>query len=273
MQPEGRGQPDSRPAPGRRCPLLPYAGRRSLSYAVVMPRLASVLLLAAAPACAPIVPAESQTPARVVRMPAPPTAVPAAAVEAPADDASPEIHPLDLAGLHPGMHVGLLRAILGEEDHVETFEDARASWSAQGYHLDSQIEFLVGFDTILSFNDASPKVDPPVWNVYVRDSIVTLLKFTRYVQGKRPVGEYGFPPSCFLDGDPSGIARTFGAGGLVIPDAEHHSESHHYLERGITIVVKENVIAVFDLYEPMSGDRLHSVTAALSRRRAPGRRS
>jgi len=209
---------------------------------------------------------EPQTPATVVQIPsAPPsseillTAATSAAPEAP----GPRAPVLDLGGVHPGMTVDELRRVLGSEAKSESYDAVRASWEGAGYDTTAQIEFLVEFDKVLTYNEGNARTKLPFWSIYASNGRVSLMKVTMYVPGTGPVAEAGFPPSCFLTHDPTGIQETFGDGYVMVESQEQSHTSFHYLERGISVLSKDSQIAVFDIYLPITGPRRDVVARAL----------
>jgi hypothetical protein len=218
-------------------------------------------LLAGCHAASPL--PESQEPVVVVQVtepravtaPAPPTPEPAAAVAvAPV---------LSIGGVRPGMSVEQFRQVIGKEGRSEEYDAVKDQWVNAGYDTDRQIEFLVGFDTVLTYNAGLAPTALPIWTVFVRSGVIALIKLTMYVPGTAPVQEAGFPPSCFLTRDPKGIEETFGTGYVYDDDQAHSQVTYHFLERGISVLAKDGKIAVMNVYEPIRGARVAAVKQAL----------
>lgn len=220
-------------------------------------------LLAGASGCLGNRPLHDQQEAVVV-VQAQPTAQPlvpgSAGVLEPAPPSPPA---LSLGGLRPGMTLEQLHRVIGPEGHSEGFDSVRSTWQAAGYDPDRQIEFLVGFDTVLTYNAGLAPIVLPIWSVFVKNGVVAMLKLTMYVPGTGPVEEVGFPPSCFLRSDPRGVEETFGTGYVYEDDRAHGQSTYHFVERGISVLVKDDVIAVMNVYEPLHGARATSVKQAL----------
>jgi hypothetical protein len=178
---------------------------------------------------------------------------------------------LEIGGVRAGMSVEALRRVLGPEAKSESQEAVKPTWQSAGYDTNAQLEFLIGFDTVLTYNQGAASTKLPFWSIFVRDGRIAVIKVTVYVPGTWPVEQAGFPPSCYLTRDPRGIEETFGRGHIVIEDATHEQTSYHYLERGITVLVKEGRISVMDIYEPLSGTRKDTIAQALGA--GVGRRS
>jgi len=221
----------------------------------------SAFVLAACHASAP--PPEALEPVVVVQVNEPP----AVAVTAPpAPEPAPIVEAvaaLTIGGVRPGMSVEQFQQVVGPEGSSEEYDSVKSTWMAAGYDTDRQIEFLVGFDKVLTYNSGVAPIVLPIWTVFVRGGVIALIKFTRYVPGTGPVQHAGFPPSCFLTRDPKGIEETFGTSYVHENDTTHNQSTYHFLERGISVLVKDGQIAVMNVYEPLRGNRVATVKQAL----------
>lgn len=161
------------------------------------------------------------------------------------------------------MTIDALRQVLGPEAKSEPYDAVRATWEAAGYDTTAQIEFLVGFDTVLTYNEGNARTTHPFWSIFAQDGRVSVMKLTKYVPGTGPLSNTGFPPSCFLTRDPRGIQETFGSRFIQVESNTSGHTSFHFLERGITVLTKDRQIAVFDIYLPIVGPRRDFVAQSL----------
>lgn len=227
-----------------------------------------VAMAASATACAASAPpVDPQAPATVVQVQSAPPAMTLAATEPAAAAPAPLLTSgaaLEVGGVRPGMTLDALRSALGPEAKSEPYDAVRATWEAAGYDTTAQIEFLVGFDTVLTYNEGNAKTTYPFWSIFAKDGRVSVMKLTKYVPGTGELSETGFAPSCYLTRDPSGIQDTFGDRFIQVESTSFGHTSFHYLERGITVLSKDGQIAVFDIYLPIYGPRRDFIAQSLT---------
>lgn len=206
---------------------------------------------------------EPQEPATVIRLqPVSPAVVEEQAPIAAAPVAGTPA-PLQLGGVRPGMSLADLHAALGEQASARPFDAVKSQWESSGYDTAHQIEFLVGFDAALTYNEQGARTRLPFWTILARDGRVTLMKLTMYIPGTGPVEEAGFEPSCFLNHDESGIEQTFGSSYVLVEDPARGHAIYHYLGRGISVLAKDSRIAVLNIYAPIPAERRAQIARAL----------
>jgi hypothetical protein len=159
----------------------------------------------------------------------------------------------EVGGLRLGATLKAVRAKLGkEEQHISAKEEAE-SWSEIGYRPERSAIFHTGFDTILVFNNDAPKMDFPFWKVFLRAGRVVGIKLSSFGYDRVPsIRKVGWPPSCFMLGEPNGVVATFGSGAVVEPDPAHRQTNYTYLDLGVEIIVVDERIRVMTIFEPLA---------------------
>jgi hypothetical protein len=167
--------------------------------------------------------------------------------------ATPRAAPIsEVGGLRLGVTLKAVRAKLGKEEQRISAQDEAEGWSAIGYRPARSVLFHTGFDTILVFNNDKPKMDFPFWKVFLRAGRVVAIKLASFGFDRvRSIRKVGWPPSCFMLGEPSGVVATFGPGALVEPDPAHGQTNYTYLDLGVEIIVVDETIRVMTIFDPL----------------------
>ncbi|MBI5531317.1 MAG: hypothetical protein HY898_01280 [Deltaproteobacteria bacterium] len=172
-----------------------------------------------------------------------------------------------LFGLSPGMTLDQIRERLGTESSTQDYDSAARMWEAASHDTRRELPFLLGFDTVVFFNDGQADPNRPVWHIYLRDGRLVQAKGAIYpeVTDERLKLSFGFPPSCFINRDPKGIRETFGADDAVWVDGQHRT-FHYFLRRGVAAMEEADHIQVLDIFTPLSPQRAREVAQALTGR-------
>jgi len=228
------------------------AARPALPWSAMPPQraasLASLLVaLILAPACAASPPLPSAGATLVAISTSPPAAE---MPELPAHEDPPAADGRVITGMgdiHIGQPIEEVRRLLGPETETLSEETDREGWREQNYDPDQELVFMLGFDTLLVWNELSEAVKLPFWKIYAREGRVIYMVLSAFT-AELDVTGVGFPPSCFMSREPSAIDATFGPGHIHERDEKHGYESYHYLDRGITVITVDDEIGVFHIY-------------------------
>lgn len=165
------------------------------------------------------------------------------------------------------MALDQIRERLGTESSSQGYESAVQMWEGASHDTRRELPFLLGFDTVLFFNDGQADPNRPVWHIYLKDGKLVQAKGAIYpnVTDDHLRLGFGFPPSCFINADPRGIRETFGADDAAWTD-ERHRTFHYFLRRGVAAMEEEGHIQVLDIFTPLSPQRAREVAQALSAR-------
>lgn len=150
--------------------------------------------------------------------------------------------------VHIGQSIDEVRRILGPETETLSEDTDREGWREQGYDPDQELMFMIGFDTLLVWNEPSEGADLPVWKIYARGDRVVYIVLSSFTSSEMDVTRVGFAPSCFMMRAAGSIESACGSGFLHEQDEEHNHESFHYLDRGLTVIAVEGQIRVFNIY-------------------------
>jgi hypothetical protein len=195
-----------------------------------------------------------------------PSAVPKQAPEraAPAPDATgvPVLY-----GLFPGMALDQIRERLGTESSMQDYDSAVRMWEGLRHDIKRELPFLLGFDTVVFFNDGRSDPNRPVWHIYLKDGRLVQAKGAIYPTAADDSVRlrFGFPPSCFINADPKGIRETFGADDAVWTDDQQRT-FHYFLRRGVAAMEEAGHIQVLDIFTPLTPERAREVAEALRSR-------
>src|SRR5262249_25097936 len=125
--------------------------------------------------------------------------------------AAPAVHAIEGIGpIHVGQSKEEVNRILGPPSSVVSWEDEKTAFAKADYSPDTNVIFAVGFDEVLLYDKQPEGTAIPFWKIYLRGGKVATIVPTKFNFGTRPEEKVGFPPACFLKGDPKGIAATFG---------------------------------------------------------------
>ncbi|EYF07191.1 Hypothetical protein CAP_0670 [Chondromyces apiculatus DSM 436] len=168
-----------------------------------------------------------------------------------------------LGEIHVGQSVNEVRSLLGREARLVPEREERDLWQHSGYDPDRELVFVLGFDEVLVYESVPPGW-PPFWKIYVQEGRVVLFKVTAYQEGAEGLASVGFPPSCFLTRSPAGVKQTFGQPDVWVRERHGSQQVFHYLGQGISVVVVEDAIQVFDIFGELPLARRERVHHALS---------
>jgi len=99
--------------------------------------------------------------------------------------------------------------------------------------------------------------------VYVKDDRVVLLKITTVgFEDFLREHKVGFPPSCFLLEPPPWIFETFGQNYVEEQVPDH--VTYHFVDRGISVMVFQDAIRVFDVFGDVGDAMRAKIKAAFA---------
>jgi hypothetical protein len=163
-----------------------------------------------------------------------------------------------------GQSLEEVRKRLGPEIKRIPYDDEHRSFTSFSYDTKRVVSFIIGFDDVYVFNDTEVRSFPPIWKVYFKDERVILIKITAvgfedYLREHR----VGFPPSCFLMDAPAGIFETFGQSFHEEQVPDH--VTYHFVDRGISVMVFDEAIRVFDVFGDVGDATRAQIKAAFAK--------
>lgn len=217
-------------------------------------------------ACHAAAPPPAEPVSVVAVLATPPSPVPS--TQPAREEAALDLKPIPvLYGLFPGMSLDQIRERLGTESSSQNYDGAVRMWEIAGHDIRRELPFLLGFDTVVLFNDGQADPNRPVWHIYLKDGKLVQAKGAIYPTATEDdvKRSFGFPPSCYINGDPKGIRETFGPDDAVWID-EQNRTFHFFLRRGVAAMEEAGHIQVLDIFTPLPADRAREVADVLSRR-------
>lgn len=167
------------------------------------------------------------------------------------DAAQPRSPVWALGGYALGQAEGELLRLAGEPTDTRLADDEASLWRSAGYDPDHEGPFLVGFDHVLEFDQASTargEGRAPLFKAFIRRGRVVALTFTAFGVAPASIQGVGLPPCTFLAPEAS-IEARFGP-----PEAVEESGKgfeHLYPSKGLSIITEERIVQVMHFHEPL----------------------
>lgn len=156
-----------------------------------------------------------------------------------------------LGPLRIGQPAAEVTKLLGEPSRVVTDDEEADGWRRSGYDPDQELVFLLGFDELLVY-DNEPEGLPPYWKFFIRGGRVMMIKASGFVANPEKIKDVGFAPACYLTAPAEGVVKTFGRADAVADENEGKQQVYTYLNRGISVIVVDGAIQVFDIFGALS---------------------
>lgn len=161
----------------------------------------------------------------------------------------------ELLGLHVGEPLEKVVAAVGGPSRANDFETERNEWLELGYDTSSELPFLIGFDRAVTFD--APGL--PVYMVFAKDGLVTLIRFSSYVVPPEVARKLTLDERCGLLSAPDCVERAFGQGFLDEEKPLFARTVHHYTQLGFSVTLEEDAVRVVDIYGALPQESLRRV--------------
>lgn len=145
-----------------------------------------------------------------------------------------------------------LQTIMGDSKAYKTNDVTaeRTEWTQLGYHVASEMPFLVGFDTAYTFD--TPRV--PIYMLFARAGKVVLIRASSYVTNDEAKRKVRIADGCGLDSPGVCTELTFLDPALVQSQPMFGRDLHHWPQHGVSMTVESGAVRVIDVYGDVAPD-------------------
>lgn len=153
----------------------------------------------------------------------------------------------DLAGVTIGQPIdAAIQTIMGDSKAFKTNDAGteRNEWKQLGYHVESEIPFLVGFDTAYTFD--TPRV--PIYMLFAKDGKVVLIRASAYVTTDEEKRKVRIADGCGLDSPTVCTELTFLDKAIVQSQPYFGRDLHHWPQHGVSMTVENDGVRLIDVY-------------------------
>ncbi len=159
----------------------------------------------------------------------------------------------ELAGVTIGAPIETaLETVMGDSKSYKenALETERKEWADLGYHVESEMPFLVGFDRAYTFD--TPRV--PIYMLFARSGKVVLIRASSYVTNEESQRSVRIVDGCGLNSPSVCTELTFLDPALVQSQPMFGRDIHHWLQHGVSMTVEGGSVRVIDVYGDLDPD-------------------
>ena len=140
---------------------------------------------------------------------------------------------------------------IGAPSETRTYAEEEASWEESGYKTSRELQFLLGFDRVLTFENNNPYA---IWKAYIMDGKVIVLNCSAYTYTETIISHIQVKDGLHFLDPADKIKHTLGKDYILQSHKGATNRSYIYLSPGIAFIVDESSLIYNILIFPPQTD-------------------